>query len=179
MSYTNADKLQLLMLCDIYKELDIQGGFNPDIISTAISTGNLWAIDAEYSMVIGEEIPKEVRDNVVAALNCYRYISASIAKLPAADKDELVTEFKLNIHDKHVQFPGYDGNSEGEYSSVARMFGVLGKFSEQIEIDKNSHEENRDAYSEMSLYVRDVTDRLALSKKQLKELLSLAPIFWD
>lgn len=53
MSYTKADKLQLLMLCDIYKRLDIQGGFNPDIISAAINTGNLWAIDAEYSMAIG------------------------------------------------------------------------------------------------------------------------------
>ncbi|MGE6304231.1 YfbU family protein [Serratia liquefaciens] len=178
MGYTKAEKLQLLMLCDIYKKLNIEGGFNPDIISGAISSGNLWAIDVEYSMLIGDEVSDNVRENVVSALNCYRYISASLNNLHVTDKDELVTEFKLHIHDKQVQFPGYDGNNEGEYSSVARMFGELGRFSEQVEIDKNSHEENRHAYSDMSVYVRGVSDPLALTKEQLKELLSLAPTFW-
>ena len=61
MSYSQAEKLQILMMFDIYEKLGIENSYNPEIIRTAIDTGNYWAIEWAYQdLSTGAPTPPEV-----------------------------------------------------------------------------------------------------------------------
>lgn len=49
MKYTQQEKLQTLMLCEIFKALEIKDSFNSDLIYKAIQSDQYWALDWEYS----------------------------------------------------------------------------------------------------------------------------------
>ena len=55
MSYSQAEKLQILMMCDIYEKLGIENSYNPEIIRTAIDTGNYWAIEGEIWLLLSRK----------------------------------------------------------------------------------------------------------------------------
>ena len=50
MKLSSGEKLILAMLCELYKNLEIKGEFNPDIINEAISTDHHWILNWEYQM---------------------------------------------------------------------------------------------------------------------------------
>ncbi|MEH8822783.1 hypothetical protein RAG06_26740 [Klebsiella pneumoniae] len=61
MKYTQQEKLQTLMLCEIFKALEIKDSFNSDLIYKAIQSDQYWALDWEYSdLDSGEDTPEEV-----------------------------------------------------------------------------------------------------------------------
>ena len=61
----DSEKLILLMLSEIYENLEIDSSeVNPGFIKSAIFTDNTWGITWEYSMILSEETPVEVKDVV-------------------------------------------------------------------------------------------------------------------
>ena len=71
MKLTNAEKLILLMLSDIYEKLGLDG-ININLLRSAIYTENTWALDWEMPGVVGsdsEPLPTHVRE-VVAGVDC-------------------------------------------------------------------------------------------------------------
>lgn len=138
MSYTQADKLQLLMLCDIHEALGIKNSFDADLIREAVSTDNLWAIDWEASSISsGEDTPEEVKF-VCDVLDMYNFLSFSYHNLSAEEKVMISQEVKYFNADESVTFPGFDGNQEGKLMSIAYMLKKLNRFTSQ-DITKNSH----------------------------------------
>lgn len=179
---TSTEKLTLMMLCDIYDRLEISGEIDHSIIKEAISSGNLWAIERKHQFLTTKEIPKEIQKKVEQILCHYRLISHSLKHLPSNDSEELIKKHELVIENNHIQFPGYDGNNEGDYMDVARMLGLLGKYKEHIEVDKNSHTENVNYYEDITDKMEDFkasgVDMLKLNKSQIDELLNLCPRFY-
>ena len=48
MKYSQQEKLQIMMLSDIHRALEIENSFDPDLIDEAVSTDNYWALSWEY-----------------------------------------------------------------------------------------------------------------------------------
>jgi hypothetical protein len=99
MEISPTERLILVMLSDIYEKLGCEG-LRPDFIREAIYSGNLWALDWDYSAILGVE-PKDERvvKEVCDILDMWSLIE------DAGDE----------------RFPGFDSNREGDHASVARM----------------------------------------------------------
>ncbi|HHK8149046.1 TPA: YfbU family protein [Serratia marcescens] len=138
MSYTQAEKLQLLMLCDIYEKLEIDNGFDPDVLREAISSNNTWAIDwIAPSLSTDEDTPEEVKF-VCDVLDMYDFLQFTYSQLPQDKKDQLAAEIPHFRGDDSVTFPGFDGNNEGRLMSIASMLEKMNRFNRQ-DITKNAH----------------------------------------
>jgi hypothetical protein len=50
MQPTAVEKLTVLMLCEIFKKLDIKDSFDPDLISRAVSSDDIWVLNWKYDI---------------------------------------------------------------------------------------------------------------------------------
>jgi len=181
---TPTEKLTLLMMCDLFDHLEVNGEIDSSIVREAVISGNVWAIERKYPMLLStEDVSKDVQKRVDAALSAYRNLSHSLRKLTSDESNELKTKHNIKTHEHAIQFPGYDGNNESEYLSVTSMLGTLGLYAEQQEIDKNSHEENAGKYlkltSALEVLKKAGHDVNKLDKSHLDEILSLCPTFYE
>jgi hypothetical protein len=180
---TTTEKLTLLMMCDLFDHLGVDGDIDSSIVRKAVNSGNTWAIEREYQILSIEEVPIKIQKKVDSALIAYRNLSNSLRALTSAECDELKAKYKLKTHDTFIQFPGYDGNNESDYMSAASMLCTLGLYTEQQEIDKNSHEENADDYdnviSSLEVLRKAGHNINRLDRSHLDEVLSLCPCFYD
>ncbi|HEI9781988.1 TPA: YfbU family protein [Serratia marcescens] len=148
MSYTQAEKLQTLMLCDIYEKLGIDGDYNPQLIRAALDTDNYWAIGWAYQdLDTGESNPKEVTF-VTDVLDMYSILQYTYERLTKEKQEQLAKDVQ-HFNPKHdIVFGGFDWNNEGKYVSVTRMFKLLERFNTQ-NIEKNSHSPRVELYRRM------------------------------
>ena len=98
MNISDAERLTLLMLCDLYLDKGDRWT-DPRFIREALTTGNSWAINWKYPGVFPEENSREVVKEVTDILDMWSFIEEAGGE----------------------QFPGFDGNREGEHASVARF----------------------------------------------------------
>ncbi len=143
------NKINTILLCDIIKHLGIESQIDTDLVKHAITSGNLWMLNAEYSSLNEEESPKQDRDFVIEVLNMYRGLSAALRKLPQPTQRNLVEQYDLRIEGNAVQIPGFDGNNEATYFSIVEAFLKMNKFVEQKEPINNTHSETAEQYTEM------------------------------
>lgn len=120
LTLSDGEKLILLMLCDLYKHLKVKGEIDPKFIEAAIEGGHYWGLKRQYSGIFHErayndEIVREAED----MLEMWYFIEHGYRKLSKVDKDRVAKE--AEPFGKHVSFPGFDGNNESEYLSVARF----------------------------------------------------------
>ena|SRR5260221_10633672 len=152
MKLTNAEKLILIMLSEIYEKLGIGSDteIDPKFVKSAIFSNNTWGLPWKYSGIPfdGSELtPTEVTE-VVSYLDMWSFIEAAYKKLDARGKDAL--EEKAGALAKHVQFRGFDGNNESEYMSIARfMIDDLERFESFKGRDLNSHMPSVGSYRRM------------------------------
>lgn len=138
MSYTQAEKLQILLLCDIHEALGIKNSYDASLIKEAVETDNLWALEWEYnSLSTDEENPDEVR-HVCDVLDMYDMLKFTYDHLSPDDQNRLAAEVPHFNPNHSLTFPGFDGNNESGLMSVARMLAKMGRFNSQ-DIVKNSH----------------------------------------
>ncbi|EPK8200537.1 YfbU family protein [Morganella morganii] len=148
MSYSQADKLQLLMMCDIYRALGIGNSFNPDVIEEAISTDNYWAIGwNNEALNDGNELPEKVRF-VIDTIEMYSLLDYTYSNMSDDDKKLVSTEVQFFSSEHSTTFPGFDGNNEHKYIQIARLLKMLGAF-EDSDITKNSHHPSIETYQRM------------------------------
>ncbi|MBZ5604583.1 MAG: YfbU family protein [Acidobacteriia bacterium] len=115
---SDGDKLILLMLRDLFKQLKLKDGeIDPDFIAEVIFGGHSWGLKWQYSGIFhGHEDKRAVVSEVVDVLDMWSFLEAAHRKLSKADKARVATE--AAPIGKHVQFGGFDGNEESEYGSV-------------------------------------------------------------
>lgn len=116
MKYTQQEKLQTLMLCEIFKALEIKDSFNSDLIYKAIQSDQYWALDWEYSdLDSGEDTPEEVTF-FVDTFDMYEILNYTYDNFNEADKAEVAASIR-NFNGKNsLLFPGFDGNNETKYT---------------------------------------------------------------
>ncbi|MFP1915036.1 YfbU family protein [Lonsdalea quercina] len=149
MKYTQQEKLQTMMLCEIYKALDIQNSFDPDLIREALSTDQYWAIDWEYpSLDSGEGTPEDVQ-LFVDTYDMYNCLKYTYEHLDAAGKDEVARSVPNFNEERLLNFPGFGGNNETNYLIIGGLLKTMGRFSGEEDLTKNSHMPSVDIYKRM------------------------------
>lgn len=148
MSYTQAEKLQIMMLCDIYKALEIKNNLDPDVIEEAVSSDNTWAIGWKYqSLHDGSETPEHVK-LFVDTVDMYNILKYTYGYFTDDEKAEISAAVPHFGGIKHLEFPGFDGNNESEYLSVGYMLKLMGSFV-GTHLTKNSHMRSVEIYRRM------------------------------
>lgn len=139
MKITNSEKLILLMLSEIHEHLKIKSDIDPAFVKEAIHSRNTWGFEWQYPSLFessGRD-STEVTD-VVNTLDMWWILEESYKKLSDADKARL--EVLSPLYGKNLQFPGFDGNNEGELLSIANFLtGQLDRFTSFKGRINNSH----------------------------------------
>ncbi|ENM0758767.1 YfbU family protein [Proteus mirabilis] len=148
MKYSQAEKLQLMMLCEIYRVMGIENSFNPDLVEEAISTDNYWALSWEYpSLETEDETPSKVK-LFVDTVDMYDMLSYTYERLSDEDKKNVSEAVPHFSPEYSLTFPGFDGNNESEYMQIGRLLKTMGRFS-GTELTKNSHAPSVETYRRM------------------------------
>ena len=147
--FSDGEKMIVLMLCDVMKQLKIKGETNPDFLQSAIFGGHYWGLKWDLSGIFHGHVDKpEVVRDVGNFLDMWSFIEFGYAKLSKKEKERI--EKEAPPFGKHVVFRGFDGNYEAEYLSVARFFiDDMGRFSTFKGRDLNSHAPTVTAYRRM------------------------------
>ncbi|MGH8381099.1 YfbU family protein [Pseudomonas sp.] len=139
MQPTAIERLTVQMLCAIYKKLGIEDSFDPDLVSSAIASNNLWVLDWAYDIKDENTVTPPHVTAVVNTLDMYAFLRDSFNGLSAEDRALVEAEIPRASH--QVEFRGYDGNNETEYRSAARyLVKDLERFQSMREVaTANSH----------------------------------------
>lgn len=152
MDLTKSERLTLLMLCDIYNALKIKSSFNPSIIEKAIITGNMWAIEWEYGDLLSVDATREEAVTFVAdVLDMFSLLDFSVKALEPKEFQSLEQQLQKDKRtiESVFHFQGFDGNNEGRYLSIVRMFISMDRFTEFTDAPKNSHMRTAELYKRM------------------------------
>lgn len=171
MSYTQAEKLQILLLCDIHKALGIKDSFNPEIIEEAIHSDNTWALSWKYQVLNdGSPTPQHVK-LVVDTLDMFDILKYTYSRFSEEDKEEVASAVPHFRGEDSLEFPGFDGNNETDFMSVGAMLKLMGKFRDTgFDLTKNSHSPYVETYRRMlgvflSARANDWTHDVGISKE--------------
>lgn len=147
--FSDGEKLTMLMLCEIFKTLKIEGGIETSFVEAALFGGHYWGLEHEYPGIFhGHEDSQETVSEVADILEVWWIIELSYARL--SKKDRMRVEEEAEPYGKHVEFRGFDGNNESEHMSVARfMLEKQNRFSELKGRNLNSHMPSVEMYRRM------------------------------
>ncbi len=148
-AFSDAEKLIVMMLCQLFKQLKIQGDIDPSFVEDVIYGGHYWALGWEYSGLFHSHRDSEnVVTEVVIVLDMWSFMERGFAALSKKEKDRVAAEAKP--FGEHVVFSGFDGNGEGEYIGVARiLINKLDRFTEFKGRDLNAHSPTLDSHRRM------------------------------
>ena len=146
---SDGDNLLTLMLCDVFKHLKIKSDIDPALVKAAIYGGHYWALRWEYSGIFhGHEDSSDTLKEVLDILGMWSFIENGYEKLSKMERDRVAKESES--FDQNIRFPGFDGNNESEYLSIAHfLINNLGRFSIFGNRDLNSHWPAIESYKRM------------------------------
>jgi uncharacterized protein YfbU (UPF0304 family) len=149
MKISDGEKLILLMLSELYENLEIDGEIEPKFIQSAIFSNNLWAIPWKYSGIpFEDQDDPEVVKEVLDILDMWRFIEHSYEQLSGKEKEQLKETAKP--FGKDPKFPGFDGNNESSYMGIASfVVNDLERFEEFKGRNFNSHCPSLDGHGRM------------------------------
>jgi uncharacterized protein len=138
-SFSNSEKLIVLMLCQLLKGLKVEGEIDPSFVEQVIFGGHYWALGWEYSGVFHNyEDADAVVSEVVNILDMWSFLERGFKALSKSDKAKVGNA--VEIFGDRVAFHGFDGNGESEYIGVARfLIDKLLRFTEFKGRELNAH----------------------------------------
>lgn len=127
MKMTKAERLIVLMLCDLYKSPGEDKIFNHKLVEYAVAQGQLWALSWEYGDLLSADPPtKEQVDLVADVMTMWQVIEAFMSRFTPEERDEIATATDTSLD--LIKFQGF---YEEPYRSIFRfMLEELGKWSE-------------------------------------------------
>jgi len=135
---TLTEKINLLMVCEIYEHLEIAGEFDPAFVKSAVLGGHMWALEWDLGGLSEPAVPRELAEEVGTILDMWSYIEYSFGELDSAGRADL--QAKAPVWGKDPKFRGFDGNHETLHMSVAAfMVEKMRRFSEFKGRSFNSH----------------------------------------
>ena len=173
MKATPVEKLILVMLSDLHQKAGIKNSVDPSLVSRAILDDDLWVLDWAYSgLNLGIETPQNVRF-VVDVLDMFQFLAEGYQALDDEGREQVKDE---DPHaESFIKFPGFDGNHEGEYLSIASyLVDDLDRFqSLKAAATKNSHCGMVDTYQRMLSVFLPIRARLAMRGLNAAEIVSV------
>ena len=126
MQPTATQRLIVEMLCKIYKKLEITDSYDPDVVSRAMGSGDYWVISSKYDIRdVDSDIPPHV-DAVVNTLDMFECLRKAFVEF---DDEQRKAVSDIGLGDT-IEFPGYDVESEAEYSRAAHyLVNDLNRFT--------------------------------------------------
>jgi len=173
MKISDGEKLVLLMLSELYEELEVDGEIEPEFIRSAIFSNNLWAIPWKYSGIPFEdqEDPEIVRE-VMDILDMWSFIEHSYEQL--SDEDKLILEKEAEPFGKDPKFPGFDGNNETSYMGTASFIvNDLERFEEFKGRNFNSHCPSIDGHRRMLSVFEKIRENLNFGPMSAEDLAAI------
>lgn len=173
MKISDAERLMLLMLCDIYDSANALGDFDTDFIRSAVFGEKLWSIPWKYSGIPfdDQDVPGVVKE-VLDILDMWSLIEYSYTRLGPEDKLRL--QEQAAPFGTAPQFRGFDGNSETSHMSTAEfLVNQLGRFVEFKNRNFNSHSPLLGAYRRMLDFYLKVRGELAGGPLGLDDLTTI------
>lgn len=149
MEFSNEQKLIVALLTEIHSELNIQDGLNPEFIQRAVNGDHGWALGWKYPGLFEEtgEDPQAVKF-VADVLDMWSFLETSFNALDDNGRQALADA--AEPFGRQVAFPGFDGNNESEYLSIARIFVEdLDRWTEFEGRILNAHMRTVDGYQRM------------------------------
>jgi uncharacterized protein len=172
MKISAVEKLILIMLCEIYEKLGIEGEIDPEVVKKAIFSEQTWGLAWEYPGVIGEmESPPIVRE-VVDILQMWSLIESAYDKLSDPEKEALKRAVPLAGDD--LKFKGFDANNEPHYGVAQYLINELERFIEFKGRYLNSHSPLLGSYQRMLAVFKPILLKLegrSLNVAELTEIL--------
>jgi uncharacterized protein YfbU (UPF0304 family) len=146
--FSDGEKMIVLMLCDLMKQLKTKGDTNPDFLQSVIFGGHYWGLKWDLTGIFHGHVDKpEVVRSVANILDMWAFIEYGYEKLSKKEKERIEKEAPFG---KYVSFSGFDGNYEAEYMNVANfLIKDMGRFSKFKDRDLNSHAPTVAAYLRM------------------------------
>ncbi|KAA0264835.1 YfbU family protein [Hafnia alvei] len=149
MKYSQPEKLQIMMLCEIYRALDIKDSFDPNLIEDAVTSDNYWALEWEYpSLESEDETPEDVK-LFVDTYDMYDILKYTYERFSEDDKSEVSSSIAHFSAPHSISFPGFDGNNESNFLTIGRMLKTMGRFAGKEDLTKNSHMPSVEIYRRM------------------------------
>lgn len=149
MQPTVIEQLTVHMLCAIYKKLGIEDSFDPDLVSSAIASNDLWVLDWAYDIKDEQSHNPSYVTAVVDTLDMYSFLRDSFESLSPAE--QAIVEGEVPNAASQIQFHGYDGNNELDYRRAARyLVNDLDRFETMKDVaTSNSHSPVVEMYARM------------------------------
>jgi uncharacterized protein len=144
----DGNKLIIIMLCQLFKKLNLDTEIDPEFVESAIHGGHYWGLEWQYSGIFhGHEDAESTVSEVVDILDMWYFVERGFAALSTKDKELVASKSPLG---KHVKFSGFDGNHEGEYIGVARfLIEKLDRFTEFRKRGLDAHMPTIEAHRRM------------------------------
>jgi len=160
---SSGEKLMLLMLCEIYDHLKVNGQTDTKMIKDAIYSGNVWGLGWGLPGVFHDsETPQEVVHETGNILVMWERLEQSFNNLGPDDKASLAKGSAA--FGENVRFPGFDGNNESDHISAGHfLVDSLDRFQSFKGRDFNAHMPTLDGHRRM-LTVFDPILRRVLNK---------------
>ena len=159
MEFNNQQKLIITLLTEIHAKLDITDGIDPDFVQRMVSEGQGWALSWKYSGLFEEsgDDPEAVK-YVADVLDMWALLESSFENLDVQERKALAEA--AEPFGKDVKFPGFDGNREHEFLSIAKIFvDDLDRWSEFSNRVPNSHMPTTEGYSRMLSIFGEIRSR--------------------
>jgi uncharacterized protein len=148
--FSDGEKLLAMMMRDLYKHLKVTSAeIDPDLVGEILWGGHYWAFPWVFQGLFhGHADNPATLTYVVDVLDMWSFLEQGFEQL--SDKDKALVHREAEPFGKHVKFPGFDGNNEGEHLGVA-MFLIekLDRFTSFKDRDLNSHFPTEDTYRRM------------------------------
>src|SRR5690349_24945928 len=92
MKLSDGEKLIVMMLCELYRKLGIEGEFDPEFVQSAILTGNPWGLDWKYGELFAVKDAESADvSEVVDILDMWNSVESSYGKLTEPEKVKVGT----------------------------------------------------------------------------------------
>lgn len=137
MQHTNLQKMNTLMLCDIFDNLNISNGYDTELIRTAVNMNQLWAIELAYpGHTDNTDIPEEV-DFINKIMYLFHDLKSVFSNFNEQEKRQ-VTRTIPDFSEKYdLEFCGFHPDMEKNMTDISRLLVLLGYYSED-DLLKNS-----------------------------------------
>ena len=158
---TDTERLMLANQFEILGTLKKDHGYTR--LAEQLRDGHEWLYQQNFEY-LSPNLPEEDAELVLTVLGIYSEMRDSYVGL--ADK--------TGIEPHQVEFPGFDGNNEGELLRFSRALRESDRFVDTIpERGKNSHMPTRDIYGRMIDAWREMGEpRYPFTREQILELLA-------
>lgn len=171
MNLSDGEKLIIMMLCDIYKTLNVKGDVDPELVRASIaSESRNWLVDKIANDDGGSN---RLAEEVSQILEMWSAIERGYKRLSADEKDQV--EAEAGPLGRGVRFSGFDDDTEHEYRDVARhLIEDLNRFDRFQGRNLSAHMPTLDGYRRMLRLFAAMGPVSADVKLAVRQIISLA-----